>query len=61
MFVANIPPMERPVRVLLGLAIACVAWFAAPGNALAFASGLGVAATGLVGFCPACALAGRRL
>ena len=39
MFAANVPQLERLLRLLLGLAVA----------------------TGLVGFCPACALPGRRL
>jgi hypothetical protein len=62
MFAANVTPLERLVRVLLGLAIAAYALFMLPQASLLFASlGLCVAATGLVGFCPACALVGRRL
>ena len=62
MFAANVKPLERLVRLVLGLAIAAYALFALPQPSLLFASlGLCVAATGLVGFCPACALVGRRL
>ena len=62
MFAANVPPLERLIRFLLGLALACFGYFALPhGGLLVVALGLCVAATGLVGFCPACALAGRRL
>ena len=62
MFAANVPPTERLVRLLLGLAVAGFAFFALPHRGLLLvALGLCVAATGLVGFCPACALAGRRL
>ena len=62
MLAANVPPLERLVRVLLGICIAAFAIFALRhANLLVVALGLCVAATGLAGFCPACALAGRRL
>jgi len=62
MFAANVPLLERLIRVSLGLAIAAIAYFGlAQANLLGAALGLCVAATGLVGFCPACALVGRRL
>ncbi len=62
MFAANISPLERMIRVLLGLAVAAYALLGLPQASLLLASiGMCVAATGLVGFCPACALAGRRL
>ena len=62
MFAANVPLVERLIRVLLGLAISAFAYFGlAQANLLVAALGLCVAATGLVGFCPACALVGRRL
>jgi len=58
----NVGPVERILRILAGSSlIACgftifgqtaVAWIAA-------ASGLLTIATGIIGFCPACALAGR--
>ena len=62
MFAANVPPLERLARILLGLAISAFALFGlAQASLMVAALGLCVAATGLVGFCPACALAGRRL
>ena len=62
MLAANVAPLERWVRVLIGLAVAAYALLGLPQASLLFAAtGLCVAATGLVGFCPACALAGRRL
>lgn len=62
MFRLNLPSIERLVRVLLGLGLAAYAWFAAAEpNPIFVATGLCVALTGLVGFCPVCALAGRRL
>ncbi|MGQ0590973.1 MAG: YgaP-like transmembrane domain [Sphingosinicella sp.] len=58
----NLPTVERLVRLLLGLGLAAYAWLAPDEpNAIFVAIGLCVALTGLVGFCPACALAGRRL
>jgi len=62
MFAANVPLPERLVRIILGLAIAFYACFGLPQPSLLMAAlGLCVTATGLVGFCPACALVGRRL
>ena len=59
---ANVPLSERLIRLLLGLAIAAYAVFGlAQTNAVLVMLGLCVAATGLVGFCPACALVGRGL
>lgn len=61
MLAANVPLPERLIRILLGLAVTAFAVFGlAQANAALAAIGLCVAATGLVGFCPACALAGRR-
>lgn len=59
----NVPVWERVLRVAFGLALAAYA-FSIWGSLLSFvlvASGVGVAMTGFVGFCPMCALAGRRL
>jgi len=62
MFGINLPSAERLVRLLIGLAVAGLAW-AAPAQPYVMLGAIGicVALTGLVGFCPACALAGRRL
>ena len=62
MLAANVPPLERLVRALLGVAVAAFGIFGlAEPSLLVAALGLCFAATGLIGFCPACALAGRRL
>ena len=62
-YVKNLPLWERYLRIGAGAAMAAYAllgvgdmigWFI-------FACGVGAAATGIFGFCPACALAGRRL
>lgn len=58
----NLPIVERLVRLLIGLGLAAYAWLAPDEpNPIFVAVGLCVALTGLIGFCPACALAGRRL
>jgi hypothetical protein len=58
----NVRPLERTARLLGGaLIVACalaLVGFTPLGWALA-ASGLVTALTGLFGFCPACAMAGR--
>ena len=62
-YVKNVPGWERVLRVVAG--IAAVAWAlsqlsGALGWAVA-AAAAGIVVSGLVGFCPACALVGRRL
>ena len=59
----NVPNWERALRVLAGLGGVALGLLALDGTAglLVAASGAGLAGTGLMGFCPACALAGRRL
>lgn len=62
MFTPNVPTIERALRASLGIGGAAWALLALPQASLMLAAiGLCVAATGLIGFCPACALAGRRL
>lgn len=62
MFAPNVPLLERLIRLLLGFAAAAYALLGLPqANLVLVALGLCVAATGLVGFCPACAMVGRRL
>ena len=56
----NLPFAERLVRLLIGLALACYGLVAQP-HLLLVSIGICVMLTGLIGFCPACALAGRRL
>ncbi|QOF81770.1 DUF2892 domain-containing protein [Variovorax sp. 38R] len=64
LYVKNVPGWERALRIalgLVGLAFAAMNW---PANALAVAVGLMgamLALTGLVGFCPMCAMLGRKL
>lgn len=62
-YVKNLPWWERSLRIGLGTAAAAYAVFNVD-SILAWtiaAGGVGATVTGLFGFCPACALAGRRL
>jgi hypothetical protein len=61
LYVKNVPSWERILRVLMGLLGLGYAW---GGDGLAVSVGLTgatLAVSGLVGFCPLCALAGRKL
>jgi len=64
LYLKNVPVWERWVRGIMGLVLvgAAVAVFGYSWAGFA-AGGLGVMAlmTGLVGFCPMCAMAGRKL
>jgi hypothetical protein len=62
-YLKNVPVWERIVRVVAGIAVAVLAlafWLEPVGIVVAIAA-LGIVVSGLVGFCPACALLGRRL
>lgn len=62
-YVKNVPSWERILRIVMGamaLAFAAMSW----GNPLATAAGVMgavLAMTGVVGFCPMCAMVGRKL
>ena len=62
-YVKNLPLWERYLRIGAGTAVAAYALLAVSGlmGWLILACGVSAAATGIFGFCPACALAGRRL
>lgn len=61
--VKNVPVWERVLRVLAGLAVAAAAlhWLPGAWGWLVAAGSLGLVASGLVGYCPMCAMVGRRL
>ena len=64
LYVKNVPPVERVIRVLMGigLLVAAVMWLGV--NAKGFivgAMGMMAALSGLVGWCPMCAMVGRKL
>ncbi len=70
-YVKNVPAIERVLRAILGivLAVAAVFLYLQPAHGafsgllalVLFISGLTAAATGFIGWCPACAMVGRKL
>lgn len=62
-YVKNVPIWERVLRVVAGLAVAAWGVPALGGlwGAVLALSAAGVVLSGLFGFCPACAMAGRKL
>jgi Protein of unknown function (DUF2892) len=62
MFRPNITTLERPIRFALGAAIAAYAFFGlAQPSIVLVAMGACVALTGIIGFCPACAIMRRQI
>jgi hypothetical protein len=64
LYVKNVPSWERAVRVAMGIGLvaAAVAHFGpTPLGWGVGAMGAMAAMTGLLGFCPACAMVGRKL
>ena len=64
LYVKNVPALERVIRVLMGIVLigASLAYFGPTtmGWVAGIAGGM-AAMSGLLGFCPACAMVGRRL
>jgi Protein of unknown function (DUF2892) len=63
-FAKNLPVWERSIRVMIGIGMLYLGIFTWKGMLLGYAtagSGLIVIATGFIGFCPMCALVGRKL
>lgn len=62
-FVPNVPPWERALRIAVAVAGVVVGLIAlsSPWSWLVAGSAAGFGLTGVVGFCPMCALAGRRI
>ena len=59
----NLPGWERMLRVIAGVAMTVAGLLGYPAGNLGYglaAMGLFVVATGFVGFCPACAMVGRK-
>lgn len=64
LYIKNLPLWERLLRACLGLLVMAAAFYLPLAPLLQWAlaaSGLMFAATGVAGFCPMCALAGRTL
>lgn len=63
-YIKNLPVWERLLRVGLGIALVIyllASGISEPWTWLSVAAITILVLTGLIGFCPACALAGRRL
>jgi hypothetical protein len=62
-YAKNLPLWERSLRIGAGTVAAAYALLSVGGvmGWVILAGGVGTALTGIFGFCPACALAGRRL
>ncbi|WP_342115607.1 YgaP family membrane protein [Pseudoduganella sp. OTU4001] len=62
-YVKNVPTWERVLRVVAGLAVVLWAVLAVGGlwGSVLALSAAGIVLSGLFGFCPACAMVGRKL
>jgi hypothetical protein len=63
-YVKNVPAWERIVRFIAGVALAAYGLTELQGGALGWViavSGAVFALTGTVGFCPMCAMVGRKI
>lgn len=62
-YAKNLPSWERALRLALSVAAALLALMllSPPWSWVWASSALGFALTGVVGFCPVCAMVGRRL
>jgi hypothetical protein len=59
----NVPGWERLVRVVAGIAMIVCGMLAFPGTPIGYliaCAGVVTLITGFVGYCPACAVAGRK-
>lgn len=63
LYIKNVPGWERTLRILaaIGMIAFALAMLQAPWSWLTAAGGAAFALTGLFGFCPMCAMVGRRL
>lgn len=62
-YVKNVPGWERALRIVMGLAalvFAFMSWGTAPVAVAVGLMGAMLALTGLFGFCPMCAMVGRK-
>lgn len=62
-FLKNLPNWERALRIVIALAVVVdgLVALSAPWNWIVAIGAIGFGFTGVVGFCPMCALVGRRL
>jgi hypothetical protein len=62
-FKTNLPGWERAIRIAMGIMVAGLAYLYAPSPMttwIGVAMGAMLAGTGFIGFCPMCAMVGRR-
>jgi hypothetical protein len=62
-YTKNVPVPERVLRVLIALAVVALALLKLPSpwSYVVAIMSVGLSVTGFVGYCPACAMVGRRL
>lgn len=63
-YTKNVPGWERVLRMVIGMAALAFAWMNWHVSAIATGAGIVgamLAMSGLMGFCPACAMVGRKL
>lgn len=64
LYVKNVPTAERVIRVMMGVALlgGALVWLGpTTGGWVVGAMGMMAAVSGLIGWCPMCAMAGRKL
>lgn len=63
LYIKNVPTAERVLRVAaaLGTVVFALSTLHAPWSWVTAAAAASLGVTGLVGFCPMCAMVGRRL
>ena len=64
LYAKNVPAFERLIRIVMGVAVAAAGLYLFKGGLLGYVmigGGAMIALTGFVGFCPMCAMAGRKL
>ena len=62
-FKTNLPGWERAIRIAMGIMVAGLAYLYAPNFLMTWvgvAMGVMFAGTGFIGFCPMCAMVGRK-
>ena len=64
LYIKNVPTTERIIRIIMGVALLGLALArlgATTAGWIAGAMGMTAALSGLVGWCPMCAMAGRKI
>lgn len=64
LYIRNVPAAERAIRVLMGagLLVLALSWLGVNARGwIVGAMGVMAAMTGLIGWCPMCAMLGRKL